>query len=115
VRKEETQEGLERDDISIFPLATPLLAGPGAISTVVLYAADSTTITRRLSLLAAIATVMLATYGILKIAPLMFRLLGKTGLNLLTRVMGIILTAVAVQFILNGIRGALVMMQILSN
>ncbi len=115
VKKEETDEGLERDDISIFPLATPLIAGPGSISTVVLYAAEATTIPRRLSLLVSVILVITACYATLKVAPLMFRLLGRTGLNLLTRIMGIILAAVAVQFILNGIRGSLVLMQIISN
>jgi multiple antibiotic resistance protein len=56
---------------------------------------------------------MLASFFVLKLAHPLLKLLGKTGLNLLTRVMGIILTAVAVQFILNGIRGALASMGVL--
>ncbi len=104
----------EREDISIFPLATPLLAGPGAISTVVLASSKSQGVLRHVELTVAIFLVMVATYIILKAAPILYRFLGETGLSLLTRIMGIILTAISVQFILNGIKGALVMMKILA-
>src|SRR5207237_1178950 len=99
--------------ISIFPLATPLIAGPGSISTVVLYAAEAETAWRRLALVAAVVLVLGASHLLLKIAPLLFKILGKTGLNLLTRLMGIILTAIAIQFIINGVRGTLILMHVI--
>lgn len=111
VRNEEKMEGLERDDISIFPLATPMLAGPGAISTVVLYTSKTSTIPERTGLIMAIMVVVAASYLVLRIAPFLFRILGKTGLNVLTRLMGIILTAIAVQFIVDGIDKALISMK----
>jgi len=107
VKQEEADESLERDDVSVFPLGTPLLAGPGAISTVVLYSTQSHNWFRSGGLLLAIVLAMVVTFWILKAAPYLFRVLGKTGLNILTRLMGLILTAVAVQFFLNGLRGAL--------
>ena len=105
VKSEEESESYARDDISIFPLATPLLAGPGAISTVVLQASQTPYWVGTLLLISAIALVFFASYFILTSAPHVFHLLGKTGLNLLTRLMGIILSAIAVQFIVDGMLG----------
>lgn len=102
----EQEENLARDDISIFPLATPLIAGPGAISTVVLYSSKAESAFRVVNLILAIALVMIASHFVLKAAPLIYRVLGKTGLNLLTRLMGIIVSAIAVQFIINGIKAS---------
>lgn len=105
VKHEEEEEGLARDDVSVFPLATPLLAGPGAISTVVLQGSKAESIFH-LSLLGfAILCAMFASYAVLKSATHLYKVLGQTGLNLLTRVMGVLLTAIAVQSILNGLTG----------
>lgn len=112
VKPEETSEGMEKDDVSVFPLGTPLLAGPGAISTVVLLSTQAKTWIRNVELMIALVAAMAAAYLCLKAAPYLFKLLGKTGLNLLTRIMGLILTAIAVQFMLNGIKGALQMMEL---
>lgn len=107
VKPEEKDESLAKEDVSVFPLATPLIAGPGAISTVVLLSSQAKEITYLIGLVVAILAALAANHLILKGAPLLFRFLGQTGLNLLTRIMGIILTAVAVQFLINGITGAL--------
>jgi multiple antibiotic resistance protein len=104
VRGDEEQESRDRDDVSIFPIATPLLAGPGAISTIVLLASKNGTFSERLILASAILSVFGLSYVILRHGQILFKLLGKTGLNLLTRVMGIILAAVAIQFVIDGIR-----------
>ncbi len=102
----EQDEGLSRDDISVFPLATPLLAGPGAISTVILLVTKAESRFRFFELLVAITACMVAAFLVLRFSHLLYRLLGNTGLNLLSRIMGIVLTAVAVQFVLNGLREA---------
>jgi len=102
----EEEEGMSKDDISIFPLATPLLAGPGAISTVVLFSSNSPSTLRVGGLMVSVLIVMSAAYFILKVAPTVYRILGRTGLNVVTRIMGIIVTAIAVQFIINGVKGA---------
>ncbi len=103
VRPEEAEESLARDDVSVFPLATPLLAGPGAISTVVLLASKQESKLGVTSLVCAVAIALVASYFMLRFASVLYRVLGKTGLNLLTRIMGIILTAIAIQFMINGV------------
>jgi len=106
VNSDEEGESHDKDDISVFPLATPLLAGPGAISTVILYATEAGSHLRIVELLAAITGCMAVSYAVLLASPGLLRFLGKTGLNLLSRIMGLVLTAVAVQFILNGVTEA---------
>lgn len=103
VKREEESESFERQDISIFPLATPLLAGPGSISTVVIRSSTINTVVDELLFLLSIISVFIITYFLLRSAPYLYRLLRRTGLNLLTRIMGIILTAMAVQYIINGL------------
>ncbi|MEN9811129.1 MAG: hypothetical protein RLZZ488_2696 [Pseudomonadota bacterium] len=103
VKEEERDESLHREDISIFPLATPLLAGPGAISTVVLQSSKAKSTPSLLMLCVAIVLAVALCNVVLKLGPLLFKVIGTTGLNLLTRLMGLILTAVAVQFIINGL------------
>lgn len=103
----------EKEDVSIFPLATPLLAGPGAISTVVLAASQVDSKLRHFELVFSIFAALACCYIVLIGAPLLYRVLKQTGLNLLTRIMGIILTAIAVQYMLNGIKGALIFMRVI--
>jgi len=101
VKDEERDESLNRDDISIFPLATPLLAGPGAISTVVLQSSKAKSTPSLLMLIVAIVAAVALCNLVLKLG--FNKVIGKTGLNLLTRLMGLILAAVSVQFVLNGL------------
>lgn len=104
VRDDEELESHERDDVSIFPLATPLLAGPGAISTIVLLASNNQTLTNRIVLASSIILALTCSYLIIRHGQIFIKMLGKTGLNLLTRIMGILLAAIAVQFIINGLQ-----------
>jgi multiple antibiotic resistance protein len=106
VSAEEEDESLHRDDISVFPLAMPLLAGPGAISTVILLTTEAGSVLRRVELMVAIVLCMVASFLVLSASAGLKRVLGRTGLNILSRIMGIVLTAVAVQFILNGVGDA---------
>lgn len=106
-REDNAAEGLEEhhDDPSVFPLALPLIVGPGAITTIILLAGQAQGATD----FAAITGVILAVLFIVLLAFLasnaIERFLGKTGLNILTRVLGMLLAALAVQFILDGLRG----------
>jgi multiple antibiotic resistance protein len=109
VRENETEEIMTKDDVSIFPLATPLLAGPGAISTAILYSSKGHGTMHMATNIGAIVAVMFVSHLILKFSPVVYKILGQTGLNVLTRVMGVILTAIAVQFIINGLQQALPM------
>jgi len=100
---EEEAEGIERPDVSIFPLAIPMLAGPGAISTVMVVVSRATALWHYVVVLIAIAATALVAYFMLRGAGVVERKLGQTGMNVLQRVMGLILAATAVQFVVDGI------------
>ncbi len=103
---EEEQEGVEKADVAIIPLAIPLLSGPGAIATVMVLMARSTSMVQRGFVFLAIAVTALGTWLTLRGASWIERHLSKTFLNVLMRVMGLILAAIAVEFVLAGIREA---------
>jgi multiple antibiotic resistance protein len=92
-----------RDEISVVPLGIPLLAGPGAISTTMIYAATAGSDPIALSsTLIAIAITTGATFVVLTFGQRIFRAMGRLGVTALTRVMGLVLAAVGVQFVING-------------
>jgi len=96
-----------RDEISVVPLGIPLLAGPGAISTVMIYegsAGNDPYIV--LAVFVGIGITTAATFVILRYGQRIFQYLGKTGIMAMTRVLGLLLAAVGVQFVINGISGA---------
>lgn len=100
---EETQEGTAKEDASIIPLGMPMLAGPGAISTVMVLIGESHTMWRRGVVYAAILATSFAAYLVLAGAGRVRRYLGETGIRILMRLMGLLLVALAVQFIANGL------------
>ncbi|HLW80694.1 MAG TPA: MarC family protein [Candidatus Acidoferrales bacterium] len=100
---EETQEGAAKEDASIIPLGMPMLAGPGAISTVMVLIGESHTMWRRGVVYAAILITSLAAYMVLAGASRVRRYMGETGVRILMRLMGLLLVALAVQFIANGL------------
>ncbi|MFB6357728.1 MAG: MarC family protein, partial [Thiohalorhabdaceae bacterium] len=102
----ERAEAHEREDISIFPLAFPLIAGPGAITTVLLMASDSSDLTGQGIRLGVILVVLLITLGSLLLTARIVKVLGETGANVIDRLLGLILAAIAVQFVVDGIREA---------
>ena len=104
---EEEAEGVDRPDISIFPLAIPMLSGPGAISTVMVLVSRAAHVWQYLVVGGAVAVTAFASYGLLRWAVLVERRLGRTGMNVLQRVMGLILAATAVQFVVEGISNVL--------
>lgn len=99
----EEEEGAEKADISIVPLAIPLLAGPGAITAVIVLAQNGGRGTLPV-VIGAAAVVLGATWLLLLAASRIARLLGTTGINVLTRIMGLITLVIAVQFVLAGAR-----------
>ena len=106
--EEEQAESQDKEDISIFPLAMPLMAGPGAISTVVLMTTKITTAIEYSLLFIAIILVMFVCYLTLSASSILMKILGKTGLNLVSKLMGIIICAIAIQFVINGIEHILI-------
>ncbi len=103
---EEEAEGKEKEDVAIFPLAIPLLAGPGSIATVITLMAKAGRILFAVPVIFSIAVTCLASYLMLRAAEPIGRLLGVTGLAVLNRVIGLIIGAIAVQFMFDGIKDA---------
>jgi multiple antibiotic resistance protein len=102
--KREVEVGARKDDIAIVPLATPLLAGPGAIATVMVLSAERPGLLSVLPIGAAIVVTFASGYYILRAGELIKRALNTSGMALVQRIMGLILAAVAVQFIAEGAR-----------
>jgi len=102
----ETAQAMEKEDVGIVPLGVPMLAGPGSISTVIALMAQATGWPHRLSILAAVALTAFISYWTLAAADRLGRRMGNTGIHILTRFMGLLLMAIAVQFILSGLAAA---------
>ncbi len=101
---EEETEASEKEDVAIVPLAVPLLAGPGAIATVMVLMSHGKGLVAAVPVLVAVVLTCVASYFILRAASLVLRVLGQSGVAILQRVMGLILCAIAVQFIADGAR-----------
>jgi multiple antibiotic resistance protein len=101
---EETAAGVEKTDIAVAPLAIPMLAGPGAISTAILLQNQASGLAQRLALYGCIVVVCIASYIILRLSARGARWLSPIAMNITVRVMGLLLAAVAVQFMLNAIK-----------
>jgi multiple antibiotic resistance protein len=99
---EEKQESLERSMVGVIPMAIPMLAGPGAISTVMLYVSEGN-LKELMIVFASIFVTMFITYVLLRNADKIFNKIGRVGSLAISRIMGLILAAVAVQFLINGI------------
>ena len=103
--EDEDSEAALRHDISVFPLATPLIAGPGTMgAAILLYAQVAGDPARTAGLFIALAAVLALTFGLLLMAGRLHAFLGVTGQNVITRVVGILLAALAVQFVFDGVR-----------
>lgn len=101
---EEEDEARQSDDISVFPVATPLIAGAGSISAVILLHANAQGDTMaEIAVMLALLLVLLITLVFLLIASQVQRILGTTGLNVISRILGVILSALAVQFVFDGL------------
>jgi multiple antibiotic resistance protein len=98
----EEQEGVVKEDVAIVPLAIPLLSGPGAIATAMVLMAKGETLTSAIPVLAAIILTFVASYFILRASGMIQRVLRQSGVAIVERVMGLILAAIAVQFIADG-------------
>ena len=104
--REELEEGEAKEDVAFTPLAIPMLAGPGAISTVIVIAGQARGLGDSLVVYGAIVLTGAISYFTLRLGePLLIRL-GKTGIRVVTRIMGLILAAVAVQFVFSGVKEA---------
>ncbi len=106
--KAEENEARARHDISVFPLAIPLIAGPGALASLMILAGESSGYPFGLPVLLAVCMlVVVIAYVALRLASRVALLLGQTGINVVTRVLGVLLAALATQYVADGVRGLL--------
>lgn len=104
-RREQSREGMEEvEDPSVFPLATPLIAGPGAMASMILLAGQTHGALEMVALLGVALVVLGTVFVMFMAAPLLERILRETGINVLTRLLGMLLAALSVQFVIDGLR-----------
>ena len=103
----ENREAGASRDISVFPLAIPLIAGPGALTTMALLMQRTGDVADQVLLIAVLMAVLAIALGVLLAADQVIKLLGATGVHVISRVLGILLAAIAAQLILDGIAGGL--------
>jgi len=102
---DEDREARVRKDIAVFPLATPLIAGPGAIGAAILLMTNTGgDLYQQLAVMASLGVVLLLTLLLLLVSGQVHRLLGVTGMNVVSRIFGVLLTALAVQFVFDGLK-----------
>jgi multiple antibiotic resistance protein len=107
--QEEKEEARASADISVFPLAIPMITGPGTLASVMVLAAEGRVYPLGVALVLAMGAIVLAlAYAALRLATPLARLLRQTGVNVVTRVLGVLLAALAVQYVADGVRGLLV-------
>ena len=105
--KEEHEETLQRNDISVFPLAIPLLSGPAAITILILFMKQAEgNLLHQLIIVLSLAANMFICWLVLNFSTHITKFLGKTGINVLNRIFGILLTALACQFFIDGVTEA---------
>jgi multiple antibiotic resistance protein len=105
-RESNAEEGAaeHRDDPSVSPLAIPLIVGPGTITTIILLASQTTGIGDYIAIAIILALNLFIVFAFFLAAPAIERMLGRVGINVVTRVLGMLLAALAIQFILDGLR-----------
>ncbi|MFK7764950.1 MAG: MarC family protein [Roseobacter sp.] len=102
-REERSDEEEDTDDPSVFPLAIPLIAGPGSIASVILLMGQKPGLEGAAAVLGVTGLVMVIVTGLFMISGLIERALGKTGITVVTRLLGMLLAALSVQFVLDGL------------
>ena len=102
--KQEKGELAVRESIAVVPLALPLMAGPGAISSVIVYASQSHW-QQLLGMSVVVVVFSFCSWLIFRAAPLLFKVMGNTGINVVTRIMGLIMMSLGIEIIVAGIKG----------
>lgn len=103
ITKAEEEEAEHRDEVGVIPLGIPSLAGPGAITTVITLMAEAGSPARKTMVLGTIPLVMFVAWLVLRIAPAVLLRVGRTGVNVLTRLMGLLVMVIGMQFVITGI------------
>jgi multiple antibiotic resistance protein len=103
----EIVEGRAKEDVALTPLAMPMLAGPGAISTVMVLSSQAKSSAQSIALYGSIILACVIAWGTLRVAEWLVVHMGQTGIRVMTRIMGLLLAAIAVQFVITGVLEAL--------
>ncbi|WP_159564481.1 YchE family NAAT transporter [Budvicia diplopodorum] len=104
--KQEKTETAIRDNVGVVPLALPLMAGPGAISSTIVWSTRYNSWLDYLGFFVAIALFSFCCWLLFRAAPLLVRLLGQTGINVITRIMGLLLMSLGIEFIVTGVKAS---------
>ena len=105
-RAQDVIDDPEIEDVSIFPMAMPMIAGPGSIASVMLLVSQNSGLDRALTVLAALVAVLLLTLAALLTAGPLMKLLGAKAEAVITRLLGVLLAALAAQFVIDGLRAS---------
>jgi multiple antibiotic resistance protein len=105
-RSTKEEEAEEREDVGLIPLGLPLLSGPGAIAAVMVLAGNARDSEQRIAVHIAVLAVSVVAFLVLRSASFFSRILGTTGINVIGRLMGLILAAMAIQFVIDGVHEA---------
>lgn len=97
------EEAMEKEDISFTPMAMPMLSGPGSISLLIGFFASYSDINDKLVIASVIVVMGLIIYTILRFSPILFKMLGRAGLKAVARIMGFIVLAIGIEYIVSGI------------
>ena len=103
----EIEEGAAKSDVAVTPLAMPMLAGPGAISTIMVLAGQARTVPQSLVVYASVVLTAVVSWLTLRLGETLMARMGQTGIRVMTRIMGLLLAALAAQFVLTGVREGL--------
>ena len=104
-RPQEAEEAVEKENAGVIPLAIPLMAGPGAMSSVIVYSHQDTTWQHQAALIGIVSSIAVLAWLCLLSAEFIRRGIGQTGMNIMTRIMGILIAAIAVEFVAAGMVG----------
>lgn len=102
--KQEKSEYISREQIAVVPLAMPLMVSPGAISSTIVYGSRYPNMLDTLGIILTVVAFSFCSWLLFRSAPYIVRLLGQAGINVITRIMGLILGALGIEFIANGLR-----------
>ena len=104
----EQKEAEQKDEIAYSPLGIPLIAGPGAIASIMILSSETNNYIDKITLLISLSLVLFMTFFIFKISKILSKNFGKSGLRIMQRIMGLILMTISIEFILKGIKGSII-------
>ncbi|USD36051.1 MULTISPECIES: YchE family NAAT transporter [Ferrimonas] len=102
--KEEDREAAAKESVAVVPLALPLMAGPGAISSVIVFASQHRDVQSMIGMAVCILAFGVLSWLVFRTAPVIFRVLGKTGINVITRIMGLLMMSIGIEVIAAGLK-----------